>query len=80
MNVPEDESFGGSNLLQLSSTTFTLLYLFDCRNPLKGTAEVRPLLLEQSMHAQKPELQERLLKLKEIEQVTEATVSEIHRR
>ncbi|CAD5184300.1 uncharacterized protein LOC103999829 isoform X1 [Musa acuminata AAA Group] len=49
-------------------------------NALKGTAEVRPLLLEQSMHAQKPELQERLLKLKEIKQVTEATVSEIHRR
>lgn len=80
MNVPEDESYGGSNQLQLSSTTFTLLYLFDCRNALKGTAEVRPLLLEQSMHVQKPELQERLLKLKEIKQVTEATVSEIHRR
>ncbi|CAL9118861.1 unnamed protein product [Musa acuminata var. zebrina] len=49
-------------------------------NALKGTAEVRPLLLEQSIHAQKPELQERLLKLKEIKQVTEATMSEIHRR
>ncbi|XP_064983839.1 uncharacterized protein LOC135624299 isoform X2 [Musa acuminata AAA Group] len=49
-------------------------------NALKGTAEVRPLLLEQSIHAQKPELQEKLLKLKEIKQVTEATMSEIHRR
>ncbi|URE49458.1 hypothetical protein MUK42_08625 [Musa troglodytarum] len=50
------------------------------RNALKGTAEGRPLLLEPSMHAQKPELQERLLKLKKFEQVTEVTVSEIHRR
>ncbi|WOL06410.1 hypothetical protein Cni_G15144 [Canna indica] len=50
------------------------------RNTLKGTAEGRSEMLEQSMHAQTPELQDWLLKLKEIEQETEVTGSEIHRR
>lgn len=50
------------------------------RNALEGTTKKTHNIHEQAMLAEQPKAQDRLRKLKEIEEETEATLLEIHRR